>query len=216
MAGRTGLSERVTKRQQRAAATADQLLAAARETFEARGYQATTVGAITEAANTAHGTFYLYFKNKEDAFAKVMEQVVERIYQEARSPWEGDPYEALVHATRGFLEVFREHRGLFRCLLEGLHTSKTVEEMWLELRRPFIERIARNLQNQIDLGIVRPLNPAIASHALGAMVEWFAFAHFELGEPSPDDVDIDTAARGLADLWMHAVFGMTSPRPPRS
>ena len=62
-AGKVGVSDRVTKRRQRAAATADQLLAAARETFEARGYQATTVGAITEAANTAHGTFYRSFKN---------------------------------------------------------------------------------------------------------------------------------------------------------
>ena len=209
------MSERVTKRQQRAAATADQLLAAARETFEGRGYQATTVGAITEAANTAHGTFYLYFKNKEDAFAKVMQQVVDQIYREARSPWQGDPYEALVQATRGFLEIFREHRGLFRCLLEGMHTSKAIEEMWLDLRRPFVDRIARNLEHQMERGRVRPLDAKVASHALGAMVEWFAFAHFELGEPSPAEVDVEAAARGLADLWFHAVYGVAAaPRSP--
>lgn len=213
MAGRAGVSDRVTKRRQRAAATADQLLAAARETFEARGYQATTVGAITEAANTAHGTFYLYFKNKEDAFAKVMEQVVEQIYREARSPWVGEPREALFQATRGFLEIFREHRGLFRCLLEGLHTSKAVEDMWLGLRRPFIERISANLAREIAAGRIRPLDPVVAAHALGAMVEWFAFAHLELGEPPPATVDVDTAARGLADLWYHAVFS-GAPSPP--
>lgn len=215
MAGRVDVSDRVMKRKQRAAATADQLLAAARETFETRGYQATTVGAITEAANTAHGTFYLYFKNKEDAFAKVMEQVVEQIYQQARSPWVGEPRDALFHATRGFLEIFREHRGLFRCLLEGLHTSKTVEEMWLGLRQPFIERISSNLARESAAGRIRPLDPVVAAHALGAMVEWFAFAHLELGEPSPEEVDIDTAARGLADLWYHAVFGGApcSPEP---
>jgi AcrR family transcriptional regulator len=64
-----------SKRQQGTAATADQLLNAARDVFESRGYTSTTVGAITSAANTAHGTFYLYFKNKEDAFGKVMASV---------------------------------------------------------------------------------------------------------------------------------------------
>ena len=54
------------KRQERAAATQSQLLEAAREVFCERGYQATSVAAITDAASTAHGTFYLYFRNKED------------------------------------------------------------------------------------------------------------------------------------------------------
>lgn len=200
------MPERVSKRQQRAAATADQLLTAARSVFETRGYQGTTVGAITEAANTAHGTFYLYFKNKEDAFAKVMAQVIGAMYEEARAPWEGDPYLALRTANRGFLEVVREHRGLWRCLHEGMHRSKTVEEMWLDLRRPFIQRIARNLARLVDAGDIRPMNTTLAAHALGAMVEWVAFAHFVLEEPSPAEVTIDELADTLTDLWWHAVY----------
>jgi AcrR family transcriptional regulator len=47
----------VNKRQLQAAATQEQLLAAARDVFEEKGYQATTVGAITDRAATAHGTF---------------------------------------------------------------------------------------------------------------------------------------------------------------
>ena len=55
------MDERKSKRQAQAAATQEQLLRAARGVFAARGYKDTTVGAITKAANTAHGTFYLYF-----------------------------------------------------------------------------------------------------------------------------------------------------------
>src|SRR5437763_3769128 len=107
-----------TKRQQRAAATAEQLQAAAREVFESRGYAATTVGAITKAANTAHGTFYLHFKNKEDALGRVMEQVIDEMTAEARAPWAGDPYDQLLRVNRRYLEVFNSHKGLWRCLIE--------------------------------------------------------------------------------------------------
>jgi AcrR family transcriptional regulator len=200
------MAERQSKRQQKAAATAEQLTNAARGVFEAKGYQGTTVGAITEAANCAHGTFYLYFRNKENAFARVMTEVTREMYEEARAPWEGDPYQAVLTATRGYLEAYRAHKGLWRCLLEGMQQSKAVEEMWLDLRRPFVERIARNLERMAEAGAIRPLNTRLSAHALGAMVEWTAFAHFELNEPPTDEVTVDELAATLADLWFHAVY----------
>jgi AcrR family transcriptional regulator len=200
------MAERTSRRQQKAAATAEQLTNAAREVFETKGYQGTTVGAITDAANCAHGTFYLYFHNKEDAFARVMGQVTKEMYEEARAPWEGDAYQALSTATRGYLEVYRAHKGLWRCLLEGMHQSKAVEEMWLDLRRPFVERIARNLERMADAGTIRPLNTRVAAHALGSMVEWTAFTHFELDEPPTSEVTLEELASTLTDLWFHAVY----------
>lgn len=196
----------MTKRQERAAATAEQLLTAARVVFETKGYQATTVGAITKAANTAHGTFYLYFKNKEDAFAKVMASVVSEMFQQAGAPWTDDARETLDRATRSFFVVFQAHRGLWRCLLEGMHQSKAIEEMWLELRRPFIDRIARNLERSVAAGVARPMNTEVAAHALVAMTEWTAFAHFELGAPGPEKATADELADTVTDLWYHAVY----------
>ena len=196
----------VGKRQQRAAATADQLLSAAREVFESRGYAGTTVGAVTRAANTAHGTFYLYFKNKEDAFGRVMESVIEEMWDEARSPWAGDPYDALFWANRRYLEVFSNHSGLWRCLIEGLHTNKVIEEMWIDLRRPFVERIARNLDRMAAAGQIRPMDTTMAAYALGSMVEWFAFTHLVLDSPRRTPDSIDRAARTITDLWYHAVY----------
>ena len=196
-----------TKRQQRAAATAEQLQAAAREVFESRGYAATTVGAITKAANTAHGTFYLHFKNKEDALGRVMEAVIDEMTAEARAPWTGDPYQQLLRANHRYLEVFNNHKGLWRCLIEGLHQSKAVEAMWLDLRRPFIEQLARHLARLSESGAIRRLDAVETAYALGSMVEWFAFTHLVLGEPPLTEDSIDKAAVTLTDLWFHAVYG---------
>src|SRR5438309_8872804 len=46
--------------------TMRRLLDAGMTVFEKRGYQAARVDDIVRAAHTSHGTFYLYFANKED------------------------------------------------------------------------------------------------------------------------------------------------------
>jgi AcrR family transcriptional regulator len=46
--------------------TMRKLLDAAMEAFDRRGYHATRVNDVVEIAKTSHGTFYLYFSNKED------------------------------------------------------------------------------------------------------------------------------------------------------
>jgi len=209
------MTDAQTKRQLRAAATAEQLLAAAREVFETRGYAATTVGAITELANTAHGTFYLHFKNKEDVFSKVMVQVTDDLYRHARAPWAEDPYEALEIATHGYLEVYSAHRGLWRCLLEGMLRSQALEQLWLEVRRPFIARIQHHLERLQAAGTIRDLDVGLAAAALGSMVEWTAFCTVELGEPAGRPVSLDDLAHSLTDLWFNAVYGR-EPGPARS
>jgi len=196
------------KRRDQAAATRDQLLAAARETFETRGYQAATVTAITSTANTAHGTFYLYFRNKEDAFARVMEDVAEELYREASGRWaRGRPYESIEVATRGFLQVFVDHRGLWRALLEAILQSVSLERMWLDIRRRFVARISRNLRRLIDQGMIDPIDTDLTAHALGSMSEWFAFTHFVLEEPAVTATSFESAVRTLTEVWFRAVYG---------
>jgi len=201
-------------RQQQAAATRQQLLAAACEVFEERGYQGTSVGAITTRADTAHGTFYLYFKNKEDAFCQVMESVILEelaVTTEAAEGRELSPRQGIEVVIRAFIGFYGPHIGLWRAVVEGMLQSARIRELWLELRRAFIHHIAAGLEEQCRAGIVRPLDPLMSAHALGSMVEWFAFAFFELHEPPGADGELgpgnEHAVDVLVDLWTHAVYG---------
>ena len=202
------------KRQLQAAATRERMLSAAREVFEANGYRATTVGAITAAADTAHGTFYLYFKNKDDAFAQVMAAIGTDL-REAQRRRRSDDRRAynrrggIEGVLRGFLEVFVEHPGLWRALLEGTLSSPAIEQMWLEMRSEFIDRLARGLAREQERGMVRPLDVRQAALALGSMAEWYSFTHLVLGAEHTDSESIDVAVGTLADLWVHAVYGTT-------
>ena len=70
-------------RQARAERTRQSLVIAARHAFSEKGYQATTVSSITAAADVAHGTFYLYFSNKEELFVELVEAAWTELYDEA-------------------------------------------------------------------------------------------------------------------------------------
>jgi AcrR family transcriptional regulator len=205
------VKEQLTKRQERAAATAEHLLNSARDVFEARGYQSTTVGAITAKAKCAHGTFYLYFRNKEDVFGKVIADIIQRMYARASAPTATEPNAALHQVIREYLQIFSDHAPLMRCIHEGMLVSKSIEEIWLGLRRPFIELIGRTLERLIEGGDLRPINTTLAAAALGSMVEWTSFAHFVLGEPPVTATSVDDLAATLTDLWWHAVYAAPVP-----
>src|SRR4051795_7155074 len=55
--------------------TRERLLTAGAEVFAERGYHAARVDDVVKLAETSHGTFYLYFANKEELFHALAEQV---------------------------------------------------------------------------------------------------------------------------------------------
>jgi AcrR family transcriptional regulator len=201
------------KRQLQAAATRERMLSAARDAFEEKGYRGTTVGAITTAANTAHGTFYLYFKNKDEAFTQVMAAIGVELRDAQRARPGNDRWEGIEGVLRGFLDVFVQHPGLWRALLEGMLASTAIEQMWLQMRAEFIDRLARGLERELAQGTVRALNVRQSALALGSMAEWYSFTHLVLGADHSDDESIDVAVGTLTDLWYHAVYGRTETRP---
>lgn len=209
-------SDSAKVRNEQAAATRRQLLAAAVAVFEAKGFRATTVGAITDRADTAHGTFYLYFRNKEDAFCQVIETViVNEVAVSAFVPVDHAPRAAMEHGIRNFLAAFDQYGGLWRAVLEGMLQSPRVQELWLRLRRELVQRLSDTLDAQQRAGTVRPFDSMMVAHALAAMAEWSAFTHLVLGEPAPDvPRDREALVATLTDLWYRSVYGAVPEAGP--
>src|SRR5436309_2589782 len=59
--------------------TRTRLLDAGSQVFADRGYHATRVDDIVKLARTSHGTFYLYFRNKEDLFRGLIGEVADEM-----------------------------------------------------------------------------------------------------------------------------------------
>jgi AcrR family transcriptional regulator len=198
-----------SSRQRQADATRRQLLSAAGAIFESAGYQATTVRAITARASTAHGTFYLYFQNKEDVFCRVMETVIVDELEVGTHTFleAGLDRGQLADAIRRFSGAYARHVGLWRALLEGMLQSRAIRDLWLELRRRTVVQLADQMRSLHVRGLVRSVDPLPTAHAMTAMTEWFAFTYFALDEPGTDGSSPDLLVDTLADLWLHAVYG---------
>lgn len=74
------MGSRQTEKSQR---TRDELLETAEQLFNRNGYTSTTVADITQSAGYAKGTFYLYWKSKDDLFLSIMARRLAG-YREAR------------------------------------------------------------------------------------------------------------------------------------
>ncbi len=75
----------MTKRQQAAAQTRDKLIAAAKELICKKGLSETSVDEITETCGVAKGTFYTYFKRKEDIVSELSGSIFGEILEKAKN-----------------------------------------------------------------------------------------------------------------------------------
>ena len=176
--------------------------------FSERGYQATSVAAITDAASTAHGTFYLYFRNKEDVFAQLMATSMGELYRQTLTELDPETHQYDVNVAhervRGFLQVAEQQGRLWRALLEAILVSPAIEETWLGLRSRFHQGLADRLAIYQSRGEFRDLDPALVAASLAGMLEWHVFTSASFGVPGPleaSDKIVDT----IADLWARAV-----------
>jgi AcrR family transcriptional regulator len=206
------------KRQQRAEATRGHLLAAARGVFAERGYHATSVAAITEAAATAHGTFYLYFKNKEDVFSEVMKEVLDELYRHSFTPFDelGDRFDPDRNVQRisAFLGVFTADGPLWRALLEAVLDSAVIEAQWLAHRARFQEGVADRIRRFQAAGTMEPFDADEVARALGGMLEWYAFNLVSFASRRPLE-PVGPTAVVLNEIWARVLTGapLSAPAP---
>jgi AcrR family transcriptional regulator len=147
------------------------LLDAGVSVFESRGYYAARVDDIVKLANTSHGTFYLYFSNKEDLFRALAEEVGDELEALARRlPAVGPDAEGRA-ALRAWISEFAdlyEHYGpVVKAWTEaemGNHEfGRLGTEMLTRFTVTFTARISGSLPDRV--------NPSIAALALVAMLE---------------------------------------------
>lgn len=192
----------------RAERTRATLVDAAVRVLTEKGYQATTVSSITNEAQVAHGTFYLYFANKDEVVsglvASLWDEMFVEIFAGDPSPPGGyDPRRPRL-GVRAAVEVYVRHGRLWRSLLEAALSSKTVEREWFARRRRVQNELVIRFARAQDAGLMRPIDPAVCAEGLMAMLEWFALNRLSFQETAllTDDRDVvDT----LIDLWIHAL-----------
>jgi len=147
------------------------LLDAGVEVFATRGYYAARVDDIVKLARTSHGTFYLYFSNKEDLFHALAREVGDSLQELAASlpalgP-DGDGEDALHEWVARFADLYDRYGPIVRAWTEaemGTHEfGRLGTDVLTRFTMTFTDRISGVLPDRVD--------PQIAALALVAMLE---------------------------------------------
>lgn len=130
----------------------------AAKVFAAKGYHQTSVKDITDAAQISVGTFYLYFKNKEDLFEKLydeMEQTINNAQSYALRKETKTPAERFVNAVAASIWTYQKYRELAKILLiEASGLNRRFEEKYAELMVKSCSSMEAVLKHLKGLGII--------------------------------------------------------------
>lgn len=151
------------------------ILDAARQVFAELGYGATTVRDIIRATPLASGTFYNYFKSKEEVFQAIRDEVAiairPRLHEERMK---AKTVEEFISCTfRTFFEYVSDDRVNFRAIR---HTADTTR---VRMDTPEVIAGFEELRADIESAIAKGLFPPIDADFLMAAIVGVAF---EVGE----------------------------------
>jgi AcrR family transcriptional regulator len=185
--------------------TMRKLLDASMTVFDKRGYHAARVDDIVKVARTSHGTFYLYFANKEDLFRALVTGIAEEMMaiSESLGPITPDRsgYESLRDWLLEFSEVYGRYGPVIRAWTEAASTEDgEFGSLGLEVTSGFGRTLSKRIR---EANLAPGIDPKIATLALVAMVERF---HYYL-LTSKLDIDRYQVAGTLAMLAHQGLFG---------
>jgi AcrR family transcriptional regulator len=171
------------------------LLDAGAQVFAAKGYHATRVDDIVKLARTSHGTFYLYFANKEDLFGALASEVAEdmNVLAVSLAPLEpgDDGRRALQTWIRDLSGVYERNSAVIRAWTEaeigGSQFGRLGTDVLSQFTRVLSRRIAEVAPADLDAGV--------ASLALVAMLERLHYYVLAQQVRVDESAMVDTLAR---------------------
>ena len=154
----------VTQRTQSEAQRRQQILAAARSVFDAKGYESATISDIVAKAGVAQGTFYLYFDSKKGLVVELARQPMADMAVRLQSILDGT--ESFTEVLQKFVylgfRVGEENPDLCRLMHLSSENAGAIEN--LELQGEVNQMAIGMFQRFIDSGEMVAMNPAVAAN----------------------------------------------------
>lgn len=189
------------KRERTKVANRQAILAAARRVFAQLGYEAATVRDIIRGTDLASGTFYNYFRSKEEVFEALADDGARR-------------FKPLLRAAREQAQSFTEYlNGAFRAYFRFIVEDNVIEGRPVEERRPHVRSdtpemmaVYQEVRLGLEEAIARGAAPKVDSDFLACacigVAQEVGAAMLRRAPP-----DIDAAAEFAAGLVLKGIEG---------
>lgn len=161
--------------------TRERITEAAHAVFLEKGYNAAKVVDIIERAGCGHGTFYDYFKGKDDALMANLSELMremDRLGESSQVLMERiafDDYEAIRILLRGISDIFDRHGDLNNVYLEAAIESPVFSDIFNDFHRRFSAILEQKIREMQDAGKCEGLDPRIASQIMVTIVGFSSY-----------------------------------------
>jgi AcrR family transcriptional regulator len=186
---------------------ADLLMKAALEVFLEKGFHPTRIEDIIARAKVGKGTFYLYYKNKEEVVDRCMEnfrteigQTLNWVHENIDS--EGGIKEVFLNEARMLAETLSSNqiagKFLFR---EGRAVSTEIDRKMSAYYLELVETSEQTLAMAMAVGLIKELNPRVSAMCIiGGIIQ--IFYHWLEGDI---DGDVDNLLGETVNFYMSAL-----------
>ncbi|MBI4502185.1 MAG: TetR/AcrR family transcriptional regulator [Gemmatimonadetes bacterium] len=176
----------------------DRLLAVARDLFTRRGYEGTSVRAITARARANLGAITYHFGSKQAlyhaALESMTEPLVERIAAGARTA--GSPLDRIEAMMRSFLEHVADNPGAPACLLRELASERPLAPPIAQVMKRNLGTLAQTIAAGQQDGSIRAGDPFLLAMSVVAQPFYITVASRVIKEAlGVDSKDPATRAR---------------------
>ncbi|MGO9016789.1 MAG: TetR family transcriptional regulator [Syntrophobacteraceae bacterium] len=155
-----------------------EILKAAIRVFSEKGYRKIKVRDITSSLGISTGTFYIYFKDKQELFVDVVDYVIRTILGDATEAirQEDDIVKRMVIRGR----VFYDNYSKYNEILNQLRAEMVGEEQWphdkvKKAYHALTKPVIRDIQKGIEEGIYRNVDPDLTAYTLTGIIEMMCF-----------------------------------------
>ena len=110
---------------------------------------ALTIRDICARAGVSHGTFYIYFANRNALVSDVLMRFSAFVQARMRRASQAQPQAPARAATSAYMELFVHNRGLMKCLLRHLEGFPEAQRAFQDLNREWLESVVAARAGQL-------------------------------------------------------------------
>lgn len=197
--------------------TRERLKIATARILEQKGYHAMRVTDVTESAEVAEGSFYVYFKDKTDASLTVLTSLLDHFFALHMDSARGQTAFGSIRATnRKWIAVCRANSGLMRCIFQLGDEAPEFAQLSQRTNRSWYQRVSESVIRQrhgLEEGPV-----LLIVYMLGAMMD--ELVRKLIVYPDPEfhsllgllGMDDDAVADAASLVWLR-ILHPDAPRP---
>ncbi len=160
--------------------TKNALIESAIRIFQQKGFQMTRVSDIVSDAGVSQGTFYNYFRSKEEVFREIcndfIDQVQKKFIERTEHMFDGDTSAEVVgnvhQVVRDLFKIYHDNLDVAELLFrEGIGNGGIFKEIYEGMLAIFLELIEEQVQKAVHRGFIHIEDAQIGSVFLFGLFE---------------------------------------------